>query len=79
MADVKETATITYVFHVDQAKDADTGDEFAVVLARLSNDTTARIPISSEAAARLAALLSRACERHGWRPPDLPINEDKIQ
>jgi hypothetical protein len=79
MADeVRETATITAIFHVDEARDAETGEPHALVLARLSNDTTVRLPIRAEAAARLSALLSRVCERHGWQPPNAPIQEDKI-
>ena len=77
--EIRETATIVGVFHVDEARNAETGEAFALAHVRLSNDTVVRIPIAADAAAQLAALLARVCERHGWQPPNVPIHEDKIQ
>jgi hypothetical protein len=75
MADeVRDTAAIVHVFHVDEAKDEAGQTSRAGSGSSFENGMTIRLPIYAEAAARLSALLALVCERHGW-----PIREDKMQ
>lgn len=77
-SEVKESSTIIDILSLVDGID-DHQERCLVLTVRFESDTTVRLPMTEEAAAKALLLLDRARERLGWKLRDAPIDEDKIQ
>ena len=75
MVEFKEASQATAVLSLDVAPN---GRDVSLTLL-FETDTAVRLPMNSEIAMRIWAVLEQARKDHGWSEPTMPVETSKLQ